>query len=187
MRKSRHARRVTLGAKLILAAASVMMAVPAFAIEAPDAAESVAARAVAVMKNAEIIAQGHKAYHARHGRMAADLDTLVKAGILRSWPATTHPSSDFFNDIDPVDDGGGPKYFVRFSFGEPDAEAICQKINEKGLGLASNAPVSATGIKTVDGVQAFDPPPAETVNRTDFCLKINDHYEYFHLISPKLR
>lgn len=142
-------------------------------------------RADAIIGNARRIAEGFKLYYKRRNTIPSGLDTLINDGILKSWPEPTHPSSDFYNNMNPLDDGGGAKYFVRYSFGEKEAEEICKKINEKMMGLAAGAAVSETKTKIVEGLIMFDPPPVETVNEPAFCLKIGDHYEYFHLIMPK--
>lgn len=156
--------------------------IPSAANAAQLSPQDVEKMATMVINSSELVTEGFKAFYARHEKAAKDFDELINAGFLKEYPKTTHASSDFYGAFEVLDDGGSQAYFIRYSFGEPDAEAICQKINEIKLGLNKEAPVSATSVRIVDGTLYFAPPPVEIVNKPAYCLKNFDHFEYFHRV-----
>lgn len=174
---------------VFLLLASLLTGISGFAAAAESAAQlspqDVEKMATMVINSSELVTEGFKAFYARHEKAAKDFDELINAGFLKEYPKTTHASSDFYGAFEVLDDGGSQAYFIRYSFGEPDAEAICQKINEIKLGLNKGAPVSATSVRIVDGTLYFAPPPVEIVNKPAYCLKNFDHFEYFHRVMSR--
>lgn len=146
---------------------------------------SAAARAATVIASSEAIAAAARAYHAKFGKVPqGGPNELVREGLLKEYPATTHSQSDFMSQPMIIDEGAGAALYVMYSITEPGDADLCRALNAVKMGLRPDASISETNLtasQRFKDAEAFSPTPAEVAGKDAFCLRITEPpaYAYF--------